>query len=468
MKKLYLCFNCFTREKLTLLIGSLALLIGAKKLWYNLPPQALEIFGTNLFLANALRFLPAFFAFLSLFYIFFQRIASIPRLPFWVGLITVLLFPYFTTYFSQSVYFIAKNYYEQGIRVSSHIEKNFPEIQALWKQNIFLQQAVRVPSTFEFYIKDSRFFQASSWDPIVVEGLGYNNYFFGFISRGWLLAVIGLAISLIAIYLSFKDEMLDIFIKDMLRLLPWNGLLVGILVSSLILPNFINYQLDTMFAKGEYHQVLVASKALEFWFPPLRGNEEFLKRMGEVAFYGNESEPASLYFAKGLERYRQGDLLKAEEYFQQSLKIQPRRFLVRGYLAATLLNQGVGYFNSSDTPNTFNAHNPSTAAECFEKALQIFPGHIEALYDLMLARVVNGEFAKSAAIAQQLIETQQYPQQSNLALLGQAHLHLSWASYHNGHSQESWKQYRQSIDPSTWKKFANDEAQPQSLNHEAQ
>jgi Tfp pilus assembly protein PilF len=48
--------------------------------------------------------------------------------------------------------------------------------------------------------------------------------------------------------------------------------------------------------------------------------------MAEAAFYGNESDPALIYFAKGLESYRLGDFLQAENYLQQSLDIQPNRF----------------------------------------------------------------------------------------------------------------------------------------------
>jgi hypothetical protein len=46
----------------------------------------------------------------------------------------------------------------------------------------------------------------------------------------------------------------------------------------------------------------------------------------------------------------------------------------------------------------------------------------------MLARVVNGEFDKSALVAQQIIETQQYAQKPSFSLLGQAYVHSAWAA----------------------------------------
>jgi len=432
----------FNREKTCLSIGSLALAIGAIFPWYTLPPEALETFGTSLSLANVGRVLAASFALLGLTFTFWFSPRRAPRLTFWSGLIAVLLFPYFITTWSPTVTFLAAAYYDQGQRVSQHVEITFPQVQAQWKQNISLEQSNPITSVSNFSIKDSRFFQTSSWDQILVEGLGYNNSFFGFIGRGWLLTVVGFVVSLIALYLGVEDEKFNLFLMDMGKFLPGVGLVIGILVFSLIVPNIINYQLDTTFAKGQYHSVLASSRTLASWYPPLSGDVAFLKRMAAAGFYANEPAPSLIYFAQGLERYTRGDFLKAKDYFQRSLDIQPRGFLLRGYLAAAILNQGVNYFNN---------HKPGAAADLFEEALQIFPNHIEALYDLMLARVVNGEFEQSASVAQQIIEADRYAQQPNLALRGQAYLHLSWASYHNGDMTRAWKQYPRSIDNSIWK-----------------
>lgn len=441
------CLKWLNRERITLIVGSLALAMGALIPWYRLPSEALETFGTNLSLVNVGRTLVALFSLLGFIFTFFSSPGRFLRLPFWIGLIAVLLFPYFITTWSPNVAFISASYYDQGRRVTQHIDKNFPQVQADWKQYISLPTSRHIQSTFDFSIKDSRFFQPSSWDQILVEGLGYSNSFFGFIGRGWLLSVTGLGIALVALYLELVDESLNVFLKDMGRVLPWVGLLLGVLVFSFILPNIINHQLDTMLAKGEYHQIVTTSQTLAAWYPPLKGDEVFLKRIAEAGFYGNEPDPALIYFAKGLERYRLGDFVKAENYFQQSLDIEPSRFLVRGYLANAILNQGVNYFNDSTNPNN---HKSETAIDRFEQVVRIFPDHIEALYNLMLASVVNGEFEKSALVAHQLKDTQQYFQQPSLSIIGQAYVHLTWASYRDGDTTQAWKQYRQSIDDSSW------------------
>jgi len=442
----------FNREKTCLSIGSLALAIGAIFPWYTLPPEALETFGTSLSLANVGRVLAASFALLGLTFTFWFSPRRAPRLTFWSGLIAVLLFPYFITTWSPTVTFLAAAYYDQGQRVSQHVEIIFPQVQAQWKQNISLEQSSPLASISNFSIKDSRFFQMSSWDKILVEGLGYRNNFFGFIGRGWAFTIVGFVIGLLALYLGLEDKKFNNFLRDMDKFLPWVGLLLGILVISLIWPNIINRQLDVMLAKGEYYQVVAASKTLASWYPPLGSDVAFLQRLASAGFYGNKPDPSLLYFAKGLERYRNGDFLKAEDYFQRSLDIQSDRFLVRGYLATAVLNQGINYFNDPNNSNNLNNHKPGSAADRFEQALRIFPYHIEALYDLMLARVVDGEFDKSTSAAQQLMQIQQYAQQPSLGLLGQAYLHLAWASYHNGDTIQAWKQYRQSVDSSTWNK----------------
>jgi len=437
-------FKYFSREKITFLIASLALTLGAIYPWYCLPPQALKAFETNLYITNLERLLTALFALLGFAFTFWFKPSPAPRLPFWSGLIAALLFPYFITTWSPGVTFLATAYYKQVTQVSEHVERNFPQVQSQWKQNISFVQPSPISSNFEFSIKDGRFFQMSSWDFWLIEGLGYSNIFFGFIGRGWGFTIIGFFVALMALYLALEKDSFNVFLTDIGRILPWVGLVLAILFFSLIVPNIINKQLDTMFVKGQYHQVLATSQTLVAWYPPLRGDEEFLKRMAEAAFYGNESDPALIYFAKGLESYRLGDFLQAENYLQQSLDIQPNRFLVRGYLATTILSQAVEYFNNP------NNHNPETAADFCEQALRIFPGHIEALYNLMLARVVNGEFDKSALVAQQIIETQQYAHKPSFSLLGQAYVHSAWASYHNDDITQAWKQYRQSVDEKTW------------------
>ena len=448
----------FNREKITLLIASLALALGAVFPWYRLPPQALETFGINLSLVNTGRVIVALFALLGFAFTFLFSPSRAPRLPFWSGLIVVLLFPYFINIWFPDVNFLVASYYDQGTRVSQYIDKNFSQVQAQWKQNIQLDQTKPIKSIFNFSIKDSRFFQVSSWDYFLLGGLGYSNSFFGFIGRGWGFTVIGFAIGLLAIYLGLESNKFDLFIVDLGKITPWVGLLLGALVFSMILPNFMIFQLDTMLAKGEYHQAVAISKILIYLYPPLSGDATFLQRSAEAGFYAQKPDLGLLYFAKGLERYVSEDLLKAEDYFQRSLDIEPSRFLVRGYLATTSLNQGVNfnYFNTPDI-KTSNQHKPGTAADRFEEVLRIFPGHIEALYDLMLARVVDGEFEKSALVAQQIIETQQYPQNPNLSLLAQAYMHSAWASYRKGDTTQAWKQYRQSIDSNTWKQSSQAE-----------
>ncbi|MFB2897426.1 tetratricopeptide repeat protein [Aerosakkonemataceae cyanobacterium BLCC-F50] len=445
MQSFTLLLKWLNREKITLLISFLLLLFGAVYPWYRLPKEALETFGSNLFLANVMRFLPASLALISFTFTIFFGINRVPRWLFWVGLMTVLLFPYSMVTSSPTVNFLAKSYYNQGEKTSLHVERNFPEVQAQWKQNISLEKAIAVPSTFDISIPDSRFFQLPSWESVLVRWFGYSDSFFQFIGRGWGFTVIGLTVGLFGFYLGLKSNKIDILLEDMIQLLPGFGLVLAAIVVFSISINVVNYRLDTMFAKGEYAKVLATSQTLASWYPTLQGDETFLQRWAEAGFYNNQPDTALLDFVKGLELYRSNDFPTAADYFKKSLSTQ-NRFLVRGYLASAILNQGVNYFNERSSKK------PGTAADLFEKVLQIFPSNVEALYDLMLARVVSGEWQQSAAVAQNLIDTQQYFQQPKLGLIAQAYVHSTWEKYHEDNVVEAWKRYRQSIDPKTWKK----------------
>jgi tetratricopeptide (TPR) repeat protein len=155
--------------------------------------------------------------------------------------------------------------------------------------------------------------------------------------------------------------------------------------------------------------------------------------------------------AKGLESFRQKNWLNAEKYFQESLKLKPNMFMVRGYLASAIVNRGISDFNN------LSNHNAATASDVFEKALAVFPSHTEAMYDLMLTRAVNGEFDKSADTALKIIESQKFAQRPRSALLGQAYLHLAWKGFKNNDYQNAWQRYRQSVDDSKWNLIIEEE-----------
>ncbi|NEP00822.1 MAG: hypothetical protein F6K58_19590 [Symploca sp. SIO2E9] len=462
-----------------LLVAILALLSGVKSPWYHLPQESLDAFDTNLSVVNSVRFLVILFPLIILVALFIAAFNPVARLTFGVGLFAVLLFPYFVTTYSPTVTFLSTSYSQQGTRASSHVEKKFFHVNAQWKQNIVLDASKPLPSIFSFKIPDSRFFQMSSWDTVWLEGFGYKNGFFSSIGKGWGSTITGLVIGLIGLYMGLGTKGIDSFIKDMTRLLPLVGLVLGLIVISLIGVNIINYQMDALFAKGEYHKVVAKSELISSWYPPLKGDLSFLIRWGKASFYGKEPNPALINFVKGLERYQLGDFAKAERYLQASLQIQPNLFLAKEYLASGLINQGVEYAKHTDGPkkpvksvpipyrsnfrdsSQANAkpsyQRPTGAAEYFKRAIEVFPHHIEALYDLMLVRTISGEFEKSAQAALEIIDVEQYLQLPNVALLGQAYMHLTWADYRRDDIETGWKRYRQTMDSGTWEELIEEQ-----------
>ena len=435
--------NWINREKLIFLITSLVLLQGYLFPWYSLPQNTLETFDIDLSLPNNIgKILAAILAIISIAFTLLISPSRIPRCPFLIGLFITLLFPYFIMTWFPPVAFTATAYHEQKLEVVKHVNLNFSHVQAQWKQNISLSQAIPINSVFNLIINDSRFFQISSWDKLLLNGFGYNNNFFEFIGTGWCLTTVGIVIGLTSIYLVSTKDPFRIFIRDMSIVLPWLCLIVSIIILFMIIPNIINHQLDTHLAKGEYQQVVSKSQVWGSRYPSLEGDTDFLLRTAEAGFYDDKPDTFLIYFAKGVESYRLGNFKKAANFFDKSLTIKPKHYLVRGYLATSLLNLGV---------ENFNNHKPGSAAELFEQVLLIFPSHVEALYDLMIARVVNGDFEKSALVAQEIIEKQKYFQLPSIGLLGQAYLHSAWDSYHQEDLTKAWEQYRQSIDKSAWK-----------------
>lgn len=443
-----------TREKIIMGCGCFALLLGAILPWYQLPPQLNATFEVNLAILTVERCIALLLSCLGLFFMIWSTLRHCPRTLFWGGLLTFLLFPYLLTTWLPNVSFLGHSYESQSRRITSHVELNFADVQSQWKQNILLDRTYPVSSIVNLPIQDSRFFQLPALDQFIMDGLGYNTNFFEFLGKGWGWSVIGVSCSLLGLYLAWEEGVTYLW-KDLVKLSPWGGVLLGVVITSLVAPNILNQHLDTLFVQGRYREVLTLSETLTNWYPPFRGDEAFLKRLAEAGFYSNEPNPALIAFAKGLEQYRKDNFLQAETEFRRSLELDPTQFFVRGYLATAILNRGIQHFNDSAAvvaPMPPPAEQQrGTMIDLCNQVLEVFPSHLEALYYLMLSHVLNSDFSQSATVAEQIIATQKYSQNPSMALLGQAHLHLAWADYQNGNLTEAWKRYGQALDPGTWK-----------------
>jgi len=440
----------FNRQKISLFVGSIVLSLGVIFPWYQLPPETLKAFEVNLFWVNSFKILAAVFVIIGLAHTFwFRTINRFIRIVFWSGLIVVLLFPYLVVNWLPTVNLLAQYNYLQSEKVALHVEMNYAENQANWKQRISLDPPVDITSISasdsSISINDSRFFQLSSWDQILTDWLGYSEGLLMFIGKGWIFTAIGLVLCLFTIYvvLELGDEGINIFIQDMGKLWPLFILILGFILSTITLFNTIDYELETKFAKGEYSQVGEISRNLALWYPRFKGDETFLQRWGDAEFYTQTPNTDLINFAKGLEAYQKNNLQRSVEHFQMALARNPNLFLARSYLANIILTQGVNYFNNGESGAAINS---------FKEVLRIFPGNLEALYNLMLAQVVQGEFAESAKVGEQIISIQKYFQIPKDVITGQAYLHKAWNEYQQGNVIQAWEKYRQSIDTRTWKR----------------
>ena len=457
-----------TRERLVFWGGILALLAAAGKPWYHLPVDTLDAFGVRLMSVNLLKGLTLAIVGSGTVCILIGA-QKLSRFLVWQALGLVLLTPYILTTWTPTLDAVTTNLYEQNQKITHHVEQNLPTVQAQWKRNIPLLPDRTPPSTFGLTIPDSRFFQPASWDYLFLEGLGYRNSFFAFVGKGWILSLVGLVFSLLGLYVRKLNS--SALLSDLRWLIPQVSSILGLIFLSIFGVNLLNFQLESWLVEGNYPVVISVSRAVEVWYPPLKFDEEFQNQWAQAEFYAGSSDSFRVNLAKGVEQYRWGEYAGAVAYFQQALKRNPNSFLARKYLAIALLNGAVDYFETPILPNRpsqvrFPSRSnfldspkarqgpirakPTGAIAQFEQVLSIFPGHLEALYNLMLAHSINGDFDQSAAAAQQLIHIQSYFQQPNTALLGQAYNHLTWKEYHNNDLETAWERYRQSVDPSRW------------------
>ncbi|NET72375.1 MAG: hypothetical protein F6K62_15990 [Sphaerospermopsis sp. SIO1G2] len=432
----------FNRARMTLLAAFICLFIGILSPWYKLPGAALENFQINLNIINFVgKTLAIIFVILLTGFALKFSAERITRLILWICLLITLMFPCWLNYSFPSLNFLTTAYHQQKIALIQHTEINSNQVQALWKKNITLNSSEPIKSTFPSLITHARFFQISSYDEVIQTWLGYSDRFFEFSGKGWIMTTAGIIISLTGIYLGIESQTTNLLIHDIKTIILPTLLILVILLSYIMLPNLVNYDLDTKWAKGEYKSIISTSHTLLKFYPTLQGDVGFIKRLAGASFYGNEPNYALINFTQGLENYNIQNLETAARYFEQALKIEPNYLIIRGYLATTYLNLGV---------EAFNQRKFSESRDRFAKTLEIFPDHVECLYDLMIATTVNGNYEKSASIAEKIIENQKYFQLPNIGLVGQAYLHSAWSNYQNKDLNQAWIKYRQSIDKSKW------------------
>jgi hypothetical protein len=440
-------FQWLRRDRLLLGLAASCLIYAAASHWYLLPERAFEVFQLDSRLIESGRVLAALSAAVVLMALFWEHKRALWRSCSWLGLAAVLLYPHIMMTWFPSLHFLASSYATQEASVAEHIDRNFPIVQARWQQNISLQQDDPISTVFDLKVADARFFQIAGWSQLLVDGLGYNSNFFKFIGRGWIFATLGFFFALLALHWEDSQGLaLALFLADLPRVTLALALMLVLSLGPLFVVNIFNYQLDSEFALGNYAKVVTQSRQLLRFYPLIEGDADFLVRLAKASLYQQQPDDSLLSFARGLEYYEADQFALARAEFENSLR-QKSRFLVRGFLAATWINQGVAYFNRDL---------PQEAAQAFENTQELFPGHVEALYNLMIARTVNGEFDASAQVAQQILVREQYSAKPNLSLVGQAYLHMAWSSYRAGKLDLAWQQYQKSRDDSLWKPVQED------------
>ena len=449
----------WTRSEWLLAGAAAALLLGAALPWYTMPADTLTVFGSSLWVAKILHIVPILAA-LALAAMLLVRCSATwrrrLRLVLWAVLPFALLFPFLVSTLSPAVAYVAAAFDQQRESTSYHIETHYPEIQSQWKHSIaidpfeevesyapdgltrgYIDPMQSMPNGRPFSVDSSTFFQLSSWDRLVMEGMNFLPGFLASVAWGWPITLIGLVVALIACYISRPGALYS----DFANIWPWY--LAGVVGVFLILfvPCFVTRQISTWIARGQYDRAATAAHALSACYPPMEGDTPFMLQLAEIDEHTNRSTAGVQQFAQGVECYRASRLDLARNYFEQAVAKADHNFLFRGYLAATLMRIGA---------QEFQQNQPAAAANDFDRARQVFPNHLQATYCSMVARAAQGDYHGSMQAAQDLRKLQKYFRQASIAAMGQTFLHEAWSDYRAGDLPKAWHAYRQSVDVGTW------------------
>ncbi|MFG6096071.1 hypothetical protein SPB21_12505 [Leptothoe sp. ISB3NOV94-8A] len=526
VQTLYRLIQGLNRGRQTGLVGLLILLISLRYSWYHLPAENLEMLHINSWPEGQLVSAGVLLAVGLGFGLMPWHGPPPLRWILWSSLGLTLLFPYSLMTWCPQQAFLALSYWHQLEQVNIQVETSFADVHNHWKQFISLAQFQPLPTLATFNMPDSRFFQLSQWDHVLLDGLGYGNGFFAFIGKGWSLTIVGLTILLLAVYLkplsrklevknkdkdkrllskvvgiiapevpgdvscekwlsevdangihgTVKDEKgrLGILYQDLRTGLPIVALILCLLLSHMIGANLWDRSLEVAYARGNYATVIQQSPWLMRVYPPVQGDPHAWMRYGKAQHYGGQGDAGLTAFYQGMAYYQGHDFAQAIPYLRQALHLHPHLWVIREHLAAALINQAIVYFNAPTLPFSPHGNNypnfsnsplnpiaPNSqrqlnnrksggTSEFLEQALIIFPGHIQALYDLMIVKAIDQQFEASAAIATTILNEQTYFQSPNIGLMGQAHVHKTWAAYHRGDLDAAWESYRRSVDSDAW------------------
>lgn len=442
-----------------LLLGALgALTLGAALPWYTLPQASLDAFNSSLWLPNLMRAIPVIgavvigcsFASSALM----ER--QFVRLLFWAALSLCLLFPLLVATLCPAIAYLAAAFDQQRESVAYHIETHYPEIHVEWKQSIdidpfaevrpyafdgltrgYIDPLMTLPNAHPFVIDNAEFFQLSSWDRFIMEGLNYLPGFLAAAGWGWPVTVIGLIVCLIAVYLSTPAKVT----VDLRAFRPC--IVAGVIAVLLVIvgPCLVTRQISSWQAKGQHEIAAKAARVLYTIYPPIRGDTAFMLQLAECNLATGRKTPGLMSFAKGIECWRADQLDRSRSFFENALADSPHSYLIRGYLSANLLRLGAQQFEQEQ---------PLAAADSFDLARRIFPNHLQAMYCQMIAQAAGADFEGSARTASEIRDLQHYFRQKSIAAMGQAHLHEAWADYRARRMPEAWQAYRQSVDPGIW------------------
>ncbi len=277
------------------------------------------------------------------------------RVFLWAAMPIALLFPFLVATLTPAVAYVAAAFDQQRDSVAYHIETHYPEIQSQWEQSMAIDPYEEVvpyapdgltrgytdpmrtlPNGRPFDIDSTTFFQLSSWDRFVMEGMNFLPGFLASVDWGWPITVASLVTALITVYLVRPVSLF----RDLKKIGLWYVAGAAGILLVLLVPCFVTRQISTWLARGDFERASVAAHLLYACYPPMQGDTDFMLQMDECDRHTNRSTPGVHPFAQGVECWRANELDLARDHFEQAVAQSKHNYLFRGYLSATLMRIG--------------------------------------------------------------------------------------------------------------------------------
>jgi hypothetical protein len=356
------------------------------------------------------------------------------------ALVLALLFPHALLMWDPATSMQTALLTKQATDLDSEIYNKYLNKEIPWDPTARPSPVGHTISVFGFIVPDRDFLQLSNiarW----IDGLGLGDRFLQFIGMGWVLALAAGVFLITGYYLPGRLPRPHPSRKRAAIGLTAAALLGIVLLGRLVVANYYLYEARDYEAQGLYHEAIRSYQEAVKWAPPLDDNSRFHSSLGTIYYHTSMDGEADFYNYLGDEYFTRGLLDRAEMEYRRALDIRPGHPIARSSLMVTLLNMGI---------EDYDQGRYASARAAFEKALQIDPNDLHALYELGSCHIQLHNYDLAIAAMRRVIALQGYFQLPAVVVTSQCYFRISWCHYELGDYRRALEVSRQAVTLSEW------------------